>query len=110
MITPRVDWWIATLLACAGAAGGWYFVAAYWWLTRGSWRRLPGGRHVMGFTASLALLLTLVVINRFGGDYPGRVCLTIVVFAALVVQVFWRCVLLHRAQRPSTHDTHGGGS
>lgn len=87
-----------TVLAALGMAGCWYFVAAYWWTTGGGWRRTAGGRHLMAFTANLGGLLTLVVVNRVFGDYPGRQAITLALFAALVAQIFWRCVLLHRAQ------------
>jgi hypothetical protein len=89
---------ITNAIAALGAAGCWYFVAAYWVTTRGDWRRTPGGRHVMQFTANLGVLFTLIVSARFWPDYPGRSVVTLVAFAALVVQIGWRCVLLHRAQ------------
>lgn len=52
----------------------------------------------MLFTADLGLLLTLIVAARIWPNYPGRATFTLLLFAGLVVQVVWRCVLLHRAQ------------
>lgn len=87
-----------TVVAALGTVGCWYFVGAYWVTTRGDWHRTPAGRHVMQFTANLGFLLTLIVVARVWPDYPGRAGITMVSFSALVVQVWWRCVLLHRAQ------------
>ncbi|MEW2442775.1 putative phage holin [Micromonospora marina] len=87
-----------TMLAGIGAAACWYFVVAFWVTTGGDWRRNPGGRHVMQFTANLGLLMTLIVLARVWPQYPGRAAVTLVAFAALVAQVVWRCVLLHRTQ------------
>ncbi|SBT64206.1 hypothetical protein GA0070622_1176 [Micromonospora sediminicola] len=87
-----------TVLAGIGAAACWYFVVAFWVTTGGDWRHNPGGRHVMQFTANLGLLMTLIVLARVWPQYPGRAAVTLVAFAALVAQVVWRCVLLHRAQ------------
>lgn len=90
---------ITTWLAGAGAAGCWYFVAAYWATTRGDWHRTSGGRHIMQFTANLGVLMSIIVVARLWPYYPGRQVITLVAFAALVVQVWWRIVLMHRAQR-----------
>lgn len=89
---------LTTGLAVVGALACWYFVAAYWATTGGDWARNPAGRHVMVFTANLGLLLLLIVTARVWPDYPGRQVITLAAFAALVGQVIWRCVLLHRAQ------------
>jgi uncharacterized membrane protein HdeD (DUF308 family) len=87
-----------TVLAAAGMFACLYFVAAYQRFTAGDWRRNPGGRHLMEFTGTLGVLLGLIVLARFWPDYPGRDVITLVVFGALVGQVVWRIVLLHRAQ------------
>lgn len=89
---------LTNLIAALGAIGCWYFVAAYWVTTRGDWMRSPAGRHIMQFTANLGLLMSLIAIARFWPDYPGREVIVLVAFAALVLQVWWRIVLMHRAQ------------
>ncbi len=88
----------ATVLATLGALACWYFVVVFWVTTAGDWRHNPGGRHVMQFTANLGLLLSLIATARLWPDYPGREVVVLVAFALLVVQIVWRCVLLHRAQ------------
>lgn len=88
----------STALAAVGFFGCLYFVAAYHVTTGGDWRKNAGGRHVMEFTFNLGILLGLIVLARFWPDYPGRNLLTMLVFGALVWQVGWRIVLLHRAQ------------
>lgn len=87
------------ILSALGALACWYFVAVYWWKTRGDWRHSWAGRHVMLLSANFAVLLTLIVMARLWPTYPGRSLVTIVVYAALVTQLVWQCVLLHRAQR-----------
>lgn len=93
---------LTTATAVLGAVGCWYFVLAYWVTTRGDWARSPAGRHVMQFTANLGLLMSLIVVARIWPDYPGRMVVTLVAFGALVVQIWWRVVLLHRAQHTSS--------
>ncbi|MCX5066890.1 hypothetical protein OOJ91_13645 [Micromonospora lupini] len=89
---------LTTVLAAVGAGACWYFVVVFWWTTGGDWRHNAGGRHVMLFTADLGLLMTLIVVARIWPGYPGRDVVVLVAFALLVVQIVWRCVLLHRAQ------------
>lgn len=88
----------ATVLTVIGLAACLYFVAAYHWTTGGDWRHGPGGRHLMGFTATMGLLLGLIVAARLWPTYPGRPIVTLVVYGALVGHLVYRCVLLHRAQ------------
>lgn len=91
--------WVITTATAAGALGAWYFVVAYWVLTRGTWRRTGVGNHLMGFTGNLAMLLTLILVNRVLGLYPGRRAITAALFLTFVVQIFVQCVLLHMEQR-----------
>lgn len=95
---------LTAALAVAGAGVCWYFVVAFHVLTGGDWRHNRGGQHVMAFTASLGLLLTLAAAGRVWPDYPGRELVVTVVFATLVGQLVWRCVLLHREQHDDTPD------
>lgn len=91
---------VSTALTVLGAAACWYFAIAYWAFTRGGWRHTPAGRHVMGLSAALGALLTLIAVARLWPDFPGRAWVTLGLFAVLVAQLVWQCVLLHRAQRP----------
>jgi len=98
-----------TVLTAVGALACFYFVAAYQWETRGSWRKTAGGKHVMGFTAVLGAFFGLVFAARVWPSYPGRDWISLVVFAAAVWQVLWRNVLLYVAQHPqrqSRRDSH----
>jgi hypothetical protein len=88
----------STVLTVLGAVACWYFVVVYHWTTRGDWRRTPVGRHLMAFTANLGALFVLIVVARLWPDYPLRPQITLVFFAAVVAQLAWRCVLLHRYQ------------
>lgn len=98
-----------TVLSVLGAVGCWYFVVAYWALTRGDWHRTAAGRHVMQFTANLGVLFSLIVLARLWPDYIGRPVITLVAFAALVAQLMWRIVLMHRAQRQKSARTRAPG-
>ncbi len=100
---------VTTALAVVGAASAWYFVVAYWWITRGDWRHNPGGRHVMHMPANLGRLMTRIVAARLWPDYIGRPVITLVAFAALVAQLVWRIVLMHRAQRREPARTRAPG-
>jgi hypothetical protein len=100
--------WATTGLAGVCAASCWYFVVAFHVLTGGDWRHNPGGRHLMAFTANLGALCTLVVVNRSLGPYPAQRYISLGMFAGLVVQVLWRCVLLHRTQRAESASLRRG--
>ncbi|MFI6228868.1 hypothetical protein ACIBCR_16315 [Micromonospora echinospora] len=97
---------LTTALAVVGAAACWYFVAVYWWTTRGDWAYNRAGRHVMVFTANLGVLMTLAALARVWPDYPGREAVVLVAFASLVAQVVHRCVLLHDAQHADDQAHH----
>lgn len=90
---------ISTALTLVGAIAAWYFVIAYWAFTRGDWRRTPSGWHIMLLTTDVAALLTLILAARLWPTYPGRPVITLVFYAALVGQLIYQCVLLHRVQR-----------
>lgn len=93
---------VATALTVLGALACLYFVVRYHVTTGGDWRHNPGGRHLMFFTANMGLLFLLIVAARLWPDYPGRLVVTALFYAALVGQIIWRCVLLHRAQHQHT--------
>ena len=88
----------ATALTALGAAACWYFVAAYWWLSRGACWKTAAGRHMQLLTGSLGALLTFIFTARVWPTFPGRPVVTIALYGLVVVQLVWRCVLLHRAQ------------
>lgn len=96
-----------TVLSVLGALGCWYFVVAYWVLTRGDWHQSAVGRHLMQFMANLAVLFSLIVLVRLFGNYPGRPVITTVAYAVFVAQIWWRIVLMHRAQRRDSARTRG---
>ena len=98
-----------TVLSVLGAVGCWYFVVAYWALTRGDWHRSAVGRHLMQFMANLAVLFSLIVLARLLGDYPGRPVITTSAYAVFVAQIYWRIVLMHRAQRRKPARTRAPG-
>lgn len=89
----------ADLLATAGAVGCWWFVISYQVLTGGDWRRTAVGRHLFSFTANLGMILTLITVARFWPAYPGRQLIVVFTFGVLVGQVWYRVILLYRAQR-----------
>lgn len=93
-----------TALTVTGAAACWYFVIGYHLLSGGGWRRSAAGRHLMQLSGGLGVLMTLIVAARVWPGYPGRPWVTLGVFAYVVVQMIWRCVLLHRAQRSDAPD------
>lgn len=90
---------LGTALTLIGAGACWYFVIAYHVATGGDWRHSPAGRHLMQLSGGLGLLMTLILAARVWPTYPGRPWVTLAVFAYVVIQMVWRCVLLHRAQR-----------
>lgn len=68
-------------LTVLGAVLAWAFAATYWAFY--PWRRNRSGRAVMFLVVSLAAILSLVVLARAFHDYPGRVLLTLIIYAAV---------------------------
>lgn len=68
-------------LTVAGAGLAWAFAAVYWAFY--PWQRNRSGRAVMFLVVSLAAVLSLVVLARAFHEYPGRVVLTLIVYAAI---------------------------
>lgn len=82
----------------------WAFAVAYWAFY--PWTRNRSGRAVMFLVLSLASVLTLVVLGRAFHDYPGRVFLTLIIFAAVPLALTSLLVALlskwHHSSGPAT--------
>lgn len=87
---------IATGLVIFAAFCAWgfcihYTVVANWW-------RSYAGRQMFVMVGSLALLLTLVLIHRFVGYFPGYLPLALVFYAAVAASLASVWVLLIKRQ------------
>jgi hypothetical protein len=99
---------VATIQAVAAAVAAAAFVVLF--ALRSRWRSSAMGRHLMGFMAVTALVLTLTVVVRVTGQRPdAAVCQRVVpipgwpwirvaMWAAIDVILWWRLILLVRAQ------------
>lgn len=94
-----------TLLLVLGWLATATFVAAYHLLAR--WYRSPEGRHLMAFTGCLNVFIAQWLAYRFWGDFPGRMELLFVTFAAGDVLLVQRVVLLVRAQLARRRSQRG---
>jgi hypothetical protein len=83
-------------LIAAALAANW-FVVRYHWLA--NWRETPGGRHVMAFGVSIAVVLNLAILRLLIGDSPLFQAVRTVVFNSFLFVLVWRCVLLEKEQR-----------
>lgn len=88
---------MATILVAVGAALGWTFVVLY---RRVEWRATAEGRHIMGFTLMVAIILSLAVEVRIFGPYPGLQIVAMLLYGWLVYLLGSRVRLLWRAQHP----------
>lgn len=77
---------------------GWAFVTTYQVRTRGRWRRSPEGWHLMTFTATLAIVFTLVVLVRVV-DIPGLGVIVVILYGAIDAGLAWRLALLATATK-----------
>lgn len=67
-------------------AGG---VVLYWHLaTRGTWRRWPAGRSLMGLLSIISIGFGFGAMNRHLGNYPAKFAL-----AAVLYSLFWLALL-----------------
>lgn len=92
---------VATVLVAVGAVLGWTFVALY---RRYDWRATDEGRHVMGFTLMVAIILSLAVEVRVFGPYPGLQIVAMLMYGWLVYLLASRVRLLLRANRNRPND------
>lgn len=89
---------IANVLLVGAGLGSLLFVLAYAIVFR--WYETAAGRAVLGFVASLVLVLLLNVIARAsGGDYPGRDVLRVFAYGAVFVGSWGLVVELVRSWR-----------
>lgn len=92
---------MATALVAIGAALAWTFVVLYWPY---GWRATNEGRHIMGFTLMVAIILSLAVEVRIFGPYPGLQIVAMLLYGWLVYLLGSRVRLLWRAQHPRKRD------
>lgn len=84
---------LVTIEIAVAAAGLFTFVVLY---ARLSWRGSAEGRHIMFFTAALAVLLAMWLVGRLiGGLAPW---IWAVALGALPVAAWWRVFLLWKRQ------------
>lgn len=88
---------MATILVAIGAVLAWAFVLLY---RRVDWRATGEGRHIMGFTLMVAIILSLAVEVRVFGPYPGLQIVAMLLYGWLVYLLWSRVRLLWRAQHP----------
>ncbi|NUR15555.1 MAG: hypothetical protein HOQ13_04505 [Dermatophilaceae bacterium] len=87
---------IATVLVAVGAVLAWTFVFMY---RRVDWRATDAGRHLMGFTLMVAIILTLATETRIFGPYPAIQYVAAALYGWLVWLLWSRVLLLVRANR-----------
>jgi drug/metabolite transporter (DMT)-like permease len=92
---------VATVLVAIGAALAWTFVVLY---LRVEWRATHEGRHIMGFTLMVAIILSLAVEVRIFGPYEGLQVVAMLLYGWLVYLLGSRVRLLIRAQRERRRD------
>lgn len=83
----------------AAALGATLFCVRFAVTTRGAWRRTPLGRHLMFFTAAVAVAELLSVVRVLFGDWPYRRAVLLVLFTAVAALSWQRWALLEREQR-----------
>ena len=92
---------LAIALLVLGAVQAWAFVFRY---SRENWRKYAEGRHIMGFTLMVAIILSLAVEVRIFGPYPGLQIVAMLLYGWLVYLLGSRVRLLWRAQHPRKRD------
>lgn len=88
----------AIALLVLGAVQAWAFVFRY---SRENWRKYAEGRHIMGFTVTLAVILSATLLGQLWRTMPLWLGATIsaVLFGALDYELYRRHRLLTLAKR-----------
>ncbi len=89
--------WISLVALLVSYAAVIVFIGINHW--RIDWRHNPWGRHVMRFSYTYVLLISLALAYRFFGDYPGRK-LAIAAFYVILAAVMVERVVLTVRQFP----------
>jgi hypothetical protein len=87
---------LGNILVIAATIPAVLFVLFY---LRVRWEQSSIGRQTMAISVSMALILvnsTLIVLFK---NYPGRGVIRIVLFATIIPALWWRVILIIRAQR-----------
>jgi hypothetical protein len=88
---------LTTLIVVVGAVPATAFPVLY--AAWAPWWRSPEGRHLMGFTVTVAAFLDLILAVRWLGPFPGLPAVLVVLYAAVALLLWRRLFLLIRAQR-----------
>lgn len=92
-------WFAAAVMATT--LGALAFVVLYQALTRGAWRRSEFGWHAMSFMVVILIVCSLAVTAVLGGaSWPYRDTIRTHAWLAVALCLWWRVVLLVRAQYP----------
>lgn len=96
---------VAVLATFAGALA---FVGMYARMTRGGWRASTMGRHVMVFMIVITIVSSLAVASIFFGTaWPYRDLIRGLAWSAVAACIWWRVLLLRRAQRGHRDSSEG---
>ncbi len=87
---------VALVLLAIGATG---YPIYYHLATRGDWRRSAMGRHLMGYTATAALLADAGIVRVFFSGLPGQELIRVGAIVLAVFFVWQRWYITVRAQR-----------
>lgn len=70
-----------------------------WYARTSPWERSPAGRHIMANSATLLVLLALLVTEFVWKDMPGRDAVRLVVALFVLASCIDRVMLLSRVRR-----------
>ena len=80
---------------------GWVpaFFFPIWYASRMRWRATEMGRHVMGYSAVVAMAYTSGLIGVFLDEYPGEDTVRLTLNFFMVIVVWWRLIVFMRLRR-----------
>lgn len=81
------------------AIGTTFFPIYYQYSSRGDWRLTPMGRHLMGYTASAALLADAGIVRVYLPDLFGQELIRTLALGLAVLFVWQRNYIAVKAQR-----------
>jgi ABC-type xylose transport system permease subunit len=94
---PDLAYTIGSWVAWIGGITAWAFVYRY---AKENWTETEAGRHLMAFTAGLAMIFTWVVARNFF-EVPSHVdtIVRLLIFSFITIHLIWRYRILRRQTR-----------
>lgn len=90
---------ILIFLTCPAAFG-----FPIWYHLKLRWQQSEMGRHVMGYSAAVALLYFQALVGIFWPMYPGSIYAGLLLAVAMMIVIWWRVIVFVHIRREAERE------